>query len=71
MSVWKRNELDSEMSTAPTSVPSVAARAPGNRNVATVGPSITIEGDVTGEEDLLIEGRVCIKIKRRTSEKFE
>ena len=62
MSVWKRNELDSEASVAPTAVPSVAGQAPRSRSIANIGPSITIEGDVTGEEDLLIEGRVAGKI---------
>jgi cytoskeletal protein CcmA (bactofilin family) len=38
----------------------MAAERPGER--AIIGPSITIKGDVTGEEDLLIQGRVEGKV---------
>ncbi len=33
-------------------------RAPGGREAAVIGPSITIDGDLRGEEDLIIEGEV-------------
>src|SRR5690606_29058444 len=33
-------------------------RAPGQREIAVIGPSIRIDGDLRGEEDLLIEGEV-------------
>jgi len=50
----------------PSPAPPVAARTAEmprpSRGVATIGPSIAIKGDVTGEEDLLIEGRVEGKI---------
>ena len=39
------------------------AETPAVRKVAaTIGPSIAIKGDVTGEEDLIIEGRIEGKI---------
>ena len=38
----------------PTTTPPRASRS----SVATIGPSISIKGDVVGDEDLLIEGKV-------------
>ncbi len=38
----------------------MSGERPGDR--AIIGPSITIKGDVTGEEDLLIQGRVEGKV---------
>ncbi len=38
----------------------MAGERPGDR--AVIGPSITIKGDVTGEEDLVIQGRVEGKV---------
>jgi cytoskeletal protein CcmA (bactofilin family) len=38
----------------------MAAERPGDR--AIIGPSITIKGDVTGEEDLVIQGRIEGKV---------
>lgn len=35
-----------------------AARRPGSREAAVIGPSIHIDGDLRGEEDLIIEGEV-------------
>jgi cytoskeletal protein CcmA (bactofilin family) len=39
------------------------ARAARSGSVATIGPSVTIRGDVLGDEDLLVEGRVEGEIK--------
>jgi cytoskeletal protein CcmA (bactofilin family) len=39
----------------PTTAP---PRNPDRGSVATIGPSISIKGDVVGDEDLLIEGKV-------------
>jgi cytoskeletal protein CcmA (bactofilin family) len=39
-------------------IPSVSAIPAPARSVAMIGPSITIKGEVTGEEDLLIHGKV-------------
>jgi cytoskeletal protein CcmA (bactofilin family) len=40
------------------STPSRSSSAPSSRDAAVIGPSIHIDGDVRGEEDLLIEGEV-------------
>jgi cytoskeletal protein CcmA (bactofilin family) len=76
MSVWKKNEPEYAPPTpvastplhppaaAPVAPPPVTrqAEAPRPRGVATIGPSIAIKGDVTGEEDLQVEGRIEGKI---------
>ena len=50
------------MGAAPsTPIPSEPARRPSDR--ATIGPSIFIVGDLTGDEDLVIEGRVEGKVR--------
>lgn len=73
MSVWKKNEpeyappppIASPPPAHSVAPPQAAARPvepPRARGVATIGPSIAIKGDVTGEEDLVIEGRIEGKI---------
>ena len=77
MSVWKKNEPEyappppvaSTPMHQPAAAPVVAsppvartAESPRPRGVATIGPSIAIKGDVTGEEDLQVEGRIEGKI---------
>ena len=78
MSVWKRNENEFAPPPitaapapppvqSPVAPPAVAAARPAEaprqpRVAATIGPSIAIKGDVTGEEDLIIEGRIEGKI---------
>jgi cytoskeletal protein CcmA (bactofilin family) len=49
---------------APTPAPVHAAPEPPRRTTdrATIGPSIFIKGDLSGEEDLVIEGRVEGKV---------
>jgi cytoskeletal protein CcmA (bactofilin family) len=48
---------------APAPTPVQAANEPPRRtDRATIGPSIHIKGDLTGEEDLVIEGRVEGKV---------
>jgi cytoskeletal protein CcmA (bactofilin family) len=52
---------------APAPAPSSSSAAPADAprrsgNSATIGPSIFIKGDLTGEEDLVIEGRVEGKV---------
>ena len=65
MSVWKKNEpeIDPPMQSS-SSAPAPAARTEtrSSRGPATIGPSIALRGDVTGEEDLIIEGRVEGKV---------
>lgn len=68
MSMWKRTDDPQTPAPAyqPESEPPPAARrsnpAPPSSGRAVIGPSIRIQGDLTGEEDLLIEGRVEGKI---------
>ncbi len=61
--MWKKDEMEP---TTPTR-PGQEERAPGRESPrraaapagrATIGPSITIRGEVSGDEDLLIQGRV-------------
>ncbi len=61
--MWKKDEMGSPVPGSaqpvdpPPQHPSVrTAPAAGER--ATIGPSITIKGDVSGDEDLLIQGRI-------------
>ncbi len=55
--MWKKDEGPSE-----PAVTTSSARSSGSRSTssgrATIGPSISIRGDVTGSEDLVIEGQV-------------
>lgn len=61
--MWNKKESESpnapEPSTSP-SPPSQSSRPAASRSTkpAVIGPSISIKGDLTGEEDLMIEGRV-------------
>ena len=41
--------------------------APASRDAAVIGPSITIDGDVRGEEDLLIEGEVSGTVQLKSN----
>lgn len=62
--VWKRTEADDPTppsaapSPGPTSAPAPSPRASSAGGRAIIGPSITVEGDISGEEDLTILGRV-------------
>jgi cytoskeletal protein CcmA (bactofilin family) len=54
-------ETGSRPESSPTrteSSPPRSSSAPSSRDAAVIGPSIHIDGDVRGEEDLLIEGEV-------------
>jgi cytoskeletal protein CcmA (bactofilin family) len=57
--VWKKEE---EQAVRPTTTPIASpepVRAPTVRSgSATIGPSIVINGEVTGSEDLLIQGKI-------------
>ncbi len=58
--MWKKAELDHpERADA---VPPAHTPVPTREPCATIGSSITIRGDLSGEEDLLIHGRVEGKI---------
>ena len=63
--MWKSSGSDSNHPTAtedpPTSAPptsAVSGTPASSRRAAVIGPSITIKGDLSGEEDLVIEGQV-------------
>jgi len=64
--MWKKSEGEEPQIPAPsqppvTSAPRVAVPKPPDRSA--IGPTIFINGDLKGEEDLLIEGRVEGKIE--------
>jgi cytoskeletal protein CcmA (bactofilin family) len=52
------SERDENRSTAAAASARPAASSGGKREAAVIGPSIHIDGDLRGEEDLLIEGEV-------------
>ncbi len=57
----KRNETESSHDDIPMSVPPVSVtpqRAAAAKEAATIGPSIRINGDLSGEEDLVVQGQV-------------
>lgn len=60
--MWKKEEEQTAQpraeSTPRVSRPQTASTASTGSGRATIGPSISIKGDVTGSEDLLIQGRV-------------
>lgn len=66
--VWKKTDENPSYPEAAPAPPRPAAPAPptdprrADRATATVGPSIFIKGDLSGDEDLVIEGRVEGKI---------
>lgn len=57
--VWKRTENESQEATAYSPRPPADATATGGRKErAVIGSTISVQGDVTGEEDLTILGRI-------------
>ncbi len=59
--MWKKGELEEGPgAVSPAAQPSSRQTAPtgGRREPATIGPSITIKGEVSGDEDLMIQGKV-------------
>jgi cytoskeletal protein CcmA (bactofilin family) len=68
--MWKKSESEethTPPAPAPQASPAAAPRVPvvQTRDRSVIGPSISIKGDLTGEEDLLIEGHVEGKIEFR------
>ena len=64
--MWKREETAKTVSRAPASTEAGAggSRAGGQgRNVVNIGKSVVIRGDLTGSEDLTVEGQVDGKIE--------
>ena len=58
--MWKKEEGPSAQPSTDQRTPSVGSsqKSAGGGGRATIGPSIRIKGDVTGNEDLLIQGEV-------------
>lgn len=58
--MWKKDEAapGTARQTEAAPRPESPRRATAGAERATIGPSITIKGEVTGDEDLLIQGRV-------------
>jgi len=56
--MWKKEEGQDAPPTADSATRQAAPRATSGTGRATIGPSISIRGDVTGSEDLLIEGKI-------------
>lgn len=63
--MWKKGEgedIGGPETVPPRPVPSATSSSDrhvrGSREEAIIGPSITIRGDVTGDEDLTIQGRI-------------
>lgn len=68
--MWKKTESAEEAAITPEPAPPVQAAARSQTAskppMATIGPSISIKGDISGDEDILIEGRVegAIQLRR-------
>ncbi len=56
--MWKREEAQPDQPPAEQPRPEMPKVAASRSGMAMIGPSIWIRGDVTGSEDLLIQGRV-------------
>ena len=57
--MWKKEEEQAVRPTSPPTASPEPVRAPAVRSGgATIGPSIVIHGEVTGSEDLLIQGQI-------------
>ncbi len=69
--MWKKDDTTGSMSEStgaplePNPVSPPRPPAPSQSRAATIGPSISIKGDISGDEDLLIEGRVQGTIELR------
>ncbi len=60
--MWRKSE-DPPAPVAAQTPSSPAKRSEPSRDVATIGPSIAIKGDLTGNEDLVIQGRLKGEVK--------
>jgi len=62
--MWRKSDSEPEPPAPSPSRPSSSGPGPSRRGNerAIIGPSITIHGDVTGEEDLVIQGKVDGKV---------
>ena len=55
--MWKKSE-DPRPTPVSSQAPPTAAQRTDGQSVAMIGPSIVIKGDLSGQEDLLVQGRV-------------
>lgn len=60
---WKRNEPESPIGSTPPAAPQPPQRTGES---ATIGASIRIKGDLSGDENLLIQGQIQGKIKLKS-----
>jgi cytoskeletal protein CcmA (bactofilin family) len=59
MNMWKKNEARPYTHLAPASQPTSVSQPERSRGgLATIGPSIAIKGELTGQEDLEVQGKV-------------
>jgi cytoskeletal protein CcmA (bactofilin family) len=69
--MWKRPEGDPSPNSGPAgptaAAPSYRPPAPRGNEVASIGPSIAVKGEISGEEDLVVQGRVEGKIDLRSN----
>ena len=66
--MWKRNDQDEAADTTPDSSPPAASRSPApptaptpttpGESVAKIGQSVVVKGELTGSENLIIEGTI-------------
>lgn len=59
--MWKKDDVSSEKPEAPqeeNARPERSAAGSGSAGTAALGPSLSIKGEVTGDEDLVIQGRL-------------
>jgi cytoskeletal protein CcmA (bactofilin family) len=68
--MWKKSETEEphpQYQPPPQPQPPTPTRvnAPQNKERAMIGPTICVKGDLSGQEDLLIEGRVEGKVELR------
>lgn len=57
--MWKKKDSEPEAPRSPqVPPPSRPTAAAADNRTAVIGPSITVKGDIDGEGDILIEGRV-------------
>ncbi len=64
MSLWQKPEHDrpAPSESPSSSAPTVPQREHSSSNPATIGQSVQIEGELTGQEDLVIDGKIDGKI---------
>lgn len=61
--MWNKREEEPVRPAAASQTASLPAVTPGRREPAAIGPSISIVGDISGDEDLTIFGKVQGKIE--------